>query len=43
MGELKDYRKILEIEYCEEDLEIETTLSYITIGAFVLRTLPVKN
>ncbi len=31
--ELKDYRKILEKEYSEKDLEIETTLSYISIGA----------
>lgn len=32
-NELKDYRKILEKEYSTKDLEIETTLSYITIGA----------
>jgi hypothetical protein len=31
--ELKDYRKILEKEYSDKDLEIETSLSYITIGA----------
>lgn len=31
--ELKEYRKILEKEYSDKDLEIETTLSYITIGA----------
>lgn len=31
--DLKDYRKILEKEYSEKDLEVETSLSYITIGA----------
>ena len=31
--EIKDYRKILEKEYIDKDLEIETTLSYISIGA----------
>ena len=31
--ELKDYRKILEKEYSAKDLEIETSLSYITIGS----------
>jgi len=31
--EIKDYRKILEKEFIDKDLEIETTLSYISIGA----------
>ncbi|MFC2104780.1 hypothetical protein ACFLS4_05465 [Bacteroidota bacterium] len=31
--ELKDYRKILEKEYSDKDLEIETSLSYISIVA----------
>jgi hypothetical protein len=31
--EIKDYRKILEKEFVDKDLEIETTLSYTTIGA----------
>lgn len=31
--EIKDYRKILEKEFVEKDLEIETTLSYISVGA----------
>jgi cbb3-type cytochrome oxidase subunit 3 len=31
--EIKDYRKILEKEYIDKDLEIETSLSYISIGA----------
>jgi hypothetical protein len=31
--EIKDYRKVLEAEYTAKDSEIETTLSYITIGA----------
>jgi hypothetical protein len=31
--EIKDYRKILEKEFIDKDLEIETTVSYISIGA----------
>jgi hypothetical protein len=31
--EIKDYRKILEKEFMDKDIEIETTLSYISIGA----------
>lgn len=31
--DLKDYRRILEKDYSNKDLEIETTLTYITIGA----------
>jgi hypothetical protein len=31
--EIKDYRKILEKEFSEKDLEIETSLSYISIGS----------
>ena len=31
--EIKDYRKILEKEFVDKDLEIETTLSYISVGA----------
>ncbi|MCK9400657.1 MAG: hypothetical protein M0Q51_11785 [Bacteroidales bacterium] len=30
--EIKDYRKILEKEFIDKDLEIETSLSYISIG-----------
>jgi hypothetical protein len=31
--EIKDYRKILEKEFSDKDLEIETSLSYISFGA----------
>ena len=31
--ELKEYRKNLEKEYSDKDLEIESSLTYITIGA----------
>lgn len=31
--EIKDYRKILEQEFISKDLEIETSLSYISIGS----------
>ena len=31
--EIKDYRKILEKDFIDKDLEIETSLSYISIGA----------
>jgi hypothetical protein len=31
--EKSDYRKILEKEFVDKDLEIETTLSYISVGA----------
>jgi hypothetical protein len=31
--EIKDYRRILEKEFIDKDLEIETTLTYISIGA----------
>jgi hypothetical protein len=31
--EIKEYRKILDKEFSDKDLEIETALSYITIGA----------
>ena len=32
-SEIKDYRKILEKEFTNKDLEIETTLTYISVGA----------
>ena len=32
-SEIKEYRKILEKEFVEKDLEIETSLSYISVGA----------
>jgi len=31
--EIKEYRKILDKEFSDKDLEIETALSYITVGA----------
>ena len=31
--EIKDYRKQLEKDFTDKDLEIETTLSYISVGA----------
>jgi len=31
--EIKDYRKILEKEYMDKDIEIDSVLSYVTIGA----------
>jgi hypothetical protein len=31
--EIKEYRKILEKEFVDKDLEIETSLSYISVGA----------
>jgi hypothetical protein len=33
LNELKEYRKILEKEFADKDLEIETQLSYISIGS----------
>jgi TRAP-type C4-dicarboxylate transport system permease small subunit len=32
-AEIKDYRKILEKNFTDKDLEIETSLSYISVGA----------
>jgi hypothetical protein len=31
--EIKDYRKLLEKEYMDKDLEIETSVSYLSLGA----------
>jgi len=33
LQEIKDYRKILETEYQNKDIELESTTSYIIIGA----------
>lgn len=32
-SDIKDYRKILEKEFVDKDLEIDTTLSYISVGS----------